>query len=144
MSGATLDGMTKQRSIAQRLFDSSRAEGDLEEQLIDAGVEFSRLGWDWYDCSLEIHGVPAGLRLSAAAQGVVHAAGFAKVYVNHEDGWETHYSFRAPEFAEAKGWRVSYPHRRNDGNKSIWVEEFIAGWPKEWFDTGYVVIKAPV
>lgn len=137
---ATLE--TAQKSLAQRMFDGNTAINEMEEQLAKAGVTFDRIGFDYYDCSLEIHGVPDAERLSEAAQRAIHAAGFAKVYVNHADKWETHYSFRDAEFKAAKGWRVSYPHRRGPEEKSIWVEEFIKSWPQGWFDSGYVIIKA--
>ena len=130
----------KKPTIADRMFDGSEAQGDLETKLLKAGALFERLGSDWYDCSVELYGVPATHRLSIEAQRVIHAAGFAKAYVNHEDKWETHYSFK-PEFAESKGWRVSYPHKRGKAEKGIWVEEFISDWPQDWFDTGYVLIK---
>lgn len=139
---ATLDG-NDQRSIAQRMFDGAEAESELEVQLYEAGLkDFDRLGWDWYDCSLEIYGVPADFRLPEDMQRICHAAGFAKVYVNHVDKWETHYDWKhdAP-FTVSKGWRVSYPHKRNDGSKDIWVEAHIPGWPQEWFASGYVKVK---
>lgn len=85
-------------------------------------------------------------RLSVEVQRAIQAAGFIKVYVNHEDKWETHYTFYGKDGAmelPVKGWRVSYGHRRGDGSKTVWVEEWIAGWPQEWFDTGYVLIKTP-
>lgn len=128
------------------MFDGAYARSELESQLCDAGFgEFTRLGWDWYDCSVEIYEVPPNARMPVEAQRVIHAAGFMKAYVNHEDKWETHYSFKpGDEFTEAKGWRVSYPHKRGKEEKGIWVEEHIAGWPQEWFDTGYVLIKPNV
>lgn len=39
-------------TIAERLFDQSTAEYELEDLLSEAGVAFSRLGWDSYDMSL--------------------------------------------------------------------------------------------
>lgn len=131
----------KKQSIAARIFDADEARSELETQLEEAGALFERITWDWYDCSLELKDVPVDYRLSTEVQRVIQAAGFAKVYVNHLDKWETHYSWKRDEFEEAKGWRVSYPHRRGDGEKGIWVEEHISGWPQEWFDTGYVLIK---
>ena len=95
-----------ERTLSGRLFDSGHAECELEELLSCAGVEFERLGWDDYDCSVEIHGVAPEARLSVEAQKVIHAAGFAKAYVNHTDKWETHYSFPPGDFAEVNGWRV--------------------------------------
>jgi hypothetical protein len=131
-------------TIAQRLFDSGDAECELEEALTDAGVEFKSLGWDYYDCSLEIHGVAPDDRLSGSAQKVVYDAGFAKVYVNHTDKWETHYSFKRKEpFSEVKGWRVSYPHKRGANETSILLEERVPSWPKEWFESGYCRVVHP-
>jgi hypothetical protein len=124
-------------TIAERLFDNSRAENELEDMLCEAGVEFERLGWDSYDVSLEIHGVPPESRLSDDIQRMIHGAGFGKVYVNHTDKWETHYSWPLGEFIPVKGWRVSYPHKRGEGESGIWVEEQVSGWPKEWFESGY-------
>ena len=134
-----------QRSIAERMFDGFRAESDLSDRLSDTGIEFERLGHDYYDCSLEVDGVPTDQRLSEAAQKIVHAAGFCKVYVNHVDHWETHYRFNPEkDFAPSDGWRVCYPHKRGEGEKGIWVEHHVASWPQDWFDTGYVLIKEPV
>lgn len=127
-------------NIAQRLFDGDQAECDLEDVLLDAGVTFEKLGWDHYDCSLEIYGVPPNDRLSEDAQKAIHAAGFCKAYVNHADKWETHYGFNPNEsFVVSKGWRVSYPHKRGDGG-NIMVEEVVKGWLDDWFKSGYVVV----
>lgn len=129
-------------TLANRLFDGREAECELEILLADAGVVFSRIGWDSYDASVEMHGVPADYRLSVEAQRAIHDAGFVKAYVNHVDKWETHYGFRpCEEFTEAKGWRVSYPHKRGEGENGIWVEEVCKSWPKEWFETGYCIVK---
>jgi hypothetical protein len=126
-------------TIAERLFDSHYASSELEESL-EGKINFTGISWDWYDNSLEIHGSNPNDRLSLEVQKIVHAAGFSKVYVNHMDKWETHYSF-VGDFKEQKGWRVSYPHKRGEGEKGIWVEEIVTYWPKEWFDTGYCIIK---
>lgn len=128
-------------SIADRLFDGSYAESELEDALYQAGVTCERMTWDHYDCSLELHGVPESFRLSPVAQKVIHAAGFAKVYVNHVDKWETHYSWPS-DFAESEGWRVSYPHKRGEQG-AILVEKHVPTWPQEWFDTGYTVVVGP-
>jgi hypothetical protein len=126
------------QSIASRLFDATYAENELEEALSNAGINFEKLGWDYYDCSLEIYGVEPICRLSVDAQKVIHAAGFATVYVNHTDEWETHYTFPSGEFVEQKGWRVSYPHKRKDASdKTILLERPVESWPKEWLETGY-------
>ena len=127
--------------LAGRMFDGAHAESELEEQLFDAGVSFSKIGFDPYDCSIELYGLPNDFRLSEEVQKIIYAAGFAKAYCNHQDKWETHYAFDATkDFAMSKGWRVSYPHKRGDDEKAILVEEFVPTWPKEWFDDGKVKI----
>ncbi len=125
--------------IADRLFDGARAESELEDALTSAGALFELLGWDEYDTSLEVRGVPAEYRLSIDAQRVIHGAGFLVAFLNHADEWETHYRFDpAREFVEVKGWRVSYPFKRKDqSDTSIWIEEIVPTWPKDWMETGY-------
>lgn len=131
-------------SIAQRMFDGFFAESSLEDAIDAAGCEYEKLGWDYYDCSLELHGCAPGFRLPLEAQKIIHDAGFFKCYVNHTDKWETHYGFKPNEpFQESKGWRVSYPHKRGEGEQGILVEEVCQTWPKDWFETGYCRVVAP-
>lgn len=131
------------RSLAERIFDGHSAECELEDALDDASVPRERIGFDDYDCSIELHGVPADYRLPEAAQRVIHGAGFLIAYVNHVDKWETHYKFKPDrDFVISRGWRVSYPHKREDGDNAIWVEKMLESWPKEWFDSGKAVIKS--
>lgn len=94
--------------LADRLFDAhrviGRAEGELYEELERLGVPVDDLGWDDYDESVELLGVAADYRLSVDAQRFLYEAGFQKVYVNHVDKWETHYTFNLTEpFCEAAG-----------------------------------------
>lgn len=135
----SVERMTK-KSLADRIFDGGMAQSQLEDALSNAGVQFEDSTWDAYDCSLELKEVPAEHRLSAEAQKIIRDAGFGKVYVNHADKWETHYTFYGDKVID--GWRVSYPYRRNDGCKEIWVEKTVPTWPQEWFDSGYAVIKS--
>lgn len=123
-------------TIAQRLFDATHAKAEIEESLT---IEYEELGWDPYDESLEIYGVAPDIRLDGPQLQAIHEAGFHKVYVNHIDKWETHYTFAAD--GSTRPWRVSYPHKRGDGG-TIWVEEFPPGWPADWLETGYVTEKA--
>lgn len=142
MSGKSLDRAQKERSLAERIFDGGEAESELSVQLYEAGVPFENIGWDWYDCSLELRGIPPEYRLPEEVQRIVHKAGFGTCYVNHKDKWETHYHFDPRgEFAISTGWRVSYPHKRNDGSKDIWVESQVPSWPSEWFSSGYAKVK---
>ncbi len=127
-------------TLADRIFESRRAESELETQLEELGVPYEYIGWDDYDCSLELKGVANDYRLTKEAWSAIKAAGFAKVYVNHLDKWETHYTFSdSKEFDD--GWRVSYPHKRKDGTANILVEKHIPNWPQEWFETGDVKIQ---
>ena len=61
------------------------------DTLIGETEGFERLGWDEYDNSLELHECTPGLRLSAEAAQYIWDNGFSICYVNHTDGWETHY-----------------------------------------------------
>lgn len=128
-------------TIAERMFDGLLAQGRLEDDLYYVGVEFEDTGFDDYDCSLELFDVPNHLRLSPEAQKIIYDAGFSKVYMNHKDKWETHYTFETGPFKEVKGWRVSYPSKRGKNEKGIWVESKVDSWPLDWFETGYVVVK---
>lgn len=88
------------------MFDGTNAEGDMEEQLLEAGIKFDRLRWDCYDGSLELDNVPNDVRLSEDQQKLIHSAGFRKVYVNHQDKSETHYTWGYGEFHPMEGWRT--------------------------------------
>lgn len=130
-------------SLSERLFDGRYAESELETLMEDLGVPFERLGWDHYDCSVELYDVPPEYRLGIEAQRAIHGAGFCIAFMNHADKWETHYRFKPnEEFAESKGWRVSYPHKRGENEEGIWVEEVCSTWPKDWFESGYCIVKA--
>ena len=131
--------MTESRTLADRLFDGHYAENELEEAIDAAGVPYESLGWDHYDCSLEVHGVPPEYRPSTEVIEIVRRAGFAKLYVNHTDKWETHYSFHN-QHAPSEGWRVSYPHRRGDADNRILVEKVVETWPADWFESGKVAV----
>lgn len=119
------------------------AEAELSRLLRETGLELSHLGWDYYDNSLEIYGVPAAARLSPEAQRLAFDAGFNTVYVNHTDHWETHYNFdHRKGFKPDPGWRVSYPQNRSGQEGGIWVEKQPSSWPADWFRTGYAKVKS--
>ena len=126
-----------EKEISERMFDGGFAESELSESLYEAHVKYKTLGWDWYDNSLELHGVADDYRLSEEVQKIIYDAGFSKIYVNHENKWETHYNHGGNK----NGWRVSYPHKRGENESGILVEEPVKSWPKEWFDTGYAIVK---
>jgi len=122
-------------SISERMVDGENAQADLEEALDTVGVEHERISFDPYDNSLELYGVKPDYRLNEAAQRVCFGAGFTKVYVNHTDKWETHYTW-GKEFNILDGWRVSYPHKRQDNDPAILLEKHTESWPKEWYESG--------
>jgi hypothetical protein len=129
------------QSIAERVFDGHWALSELGDHLDDAGVQYENMGHDHYDCSLELHDVPDDFRLNGTQQNIIRDAGFACVYVNHKNKWETHYGWRKGDFP-VSGWRVSYPHKRGENGGPILVEADIPSWrARGWFDTGYAVIK---
>jgi hypothetical protein len=41
-------------ALNERLFEGRAAGLELEGLLVDAGVRFARIGWDYYDNSLEL------------------------------------------------------------------------------------------
>lgn len=99
------------------------------------GISFE-LGADRYDNSMEIYGVPPDWRPSIELTKLLFERwGFSRVYVNHTDGWETHYTK-----VEGDGWRVSYPFNRNSDGQGILVEKPVPSWPAEWFKTGYTKV----
>lgn len=134
--------MSDVRQIVGRILDDGdeAAVADLSAILRASGVEFETIGWDDYDTSLELHGVPSAYRLAPEAQRMLRDAGFAKVYVNHVDKWETHHSLSGDVF-KPNAWRVSYPHKRGDGETGIWVEADVPHWPRKWFATAYAIVK---
>lgn len=80
-----------------------------EDQLIELGfgcwMDFS---CDDYDSSVEFYTVQKNGRLNQEAQTFLFNQGFAKAYLNHEDGTETHYTWDYKAFKPVKGWRVNY------------------------------------
>ncbi len=105
--------------------------------LLTEDQDYDRLGTDDYDASLEIHGATDDWRLDERQQRFLFGAGFATIYVNHKDGWETHYSARGKDLPVA-GWRRRYvsdlsgPGDRvivGDPDPGYWE---ISHWPESW------------
>jgi hypothetical protein len=146
----TTDEM-KPAPFAQIAFALQQAEHDFEEAVFeaagDSGFDFSKINWDSYDSSIEFYGVKPDARMNDAVQKVVFDAGFGKAYVNHTDGWETHYGFydmkKAKDFKPQKGDRIKYGYKQGENPARFYVEEFPEGWPKEWKTNGSVVIVKP-
>lgn len=83
--------------------------------------EYTKMWCDSYDASIEFAGLLPEIRLNEEACKFFKDAGFEKVYLNHIDLWETHYSLPSSE-----GWRVSYPHK--NGAKGLLVEKMPQSW----------------
>ena len=118
--GYSLDDAKK---ILSEIFPGKLKE--FEDKIKSFGVEFTKTGWDDYDMSLELYGVPPDTRLSEECQGFIHSNGFITVFVNHTDKWETHYNWKNP-FKATDGWRVSYAHKNDVGITQI--EEIPESW----------------
>lgn len=101
-------------TFASSIWEFQRKQCDFEEALEEAGFvsgeHYKRIGWDEYDCSIEFHGVKNDARLSAELQRIIYNGGFIKAYVNHEDGWETHYTWKGGHFEPVRGWRRHMVH----------------------------------
>lgn len=126
-----------------------------EDDFIDLttdGEDYDRLETDSYDGSLEIRGATDDWRLSEEQQRFLFGAGFSKIYVNHKDGWETHYG--ASVALPVRGWR-----RRYVSDAAVETDRVVMGqpdpgyyeisfWPsgwdsagtKDWLATGYMRI----
>lgn len=116
--------------------------------------EFTGIRGDDYDCSIELDGVGNDVRLTEDQQRVFFEAKFARAYINHKDGWETHYSWGA-EFKPARGWRRRWVNDPNvNTTRSVGLAPGpdnagyyeISAWPdgwkghESWLDTGYMRI----
>ena len=139
--------------FAEAMFAYWEAKSNFEDALADAGFSaFEKIGGDDYDNSIEFIRVANDARLTEHQQRIVRDAGFNKAYVNHLNGWETHYSWTEPEFKADRGWRrryVSDPEAKttnviggppNPGyyEISFWPEDW-AGH-EQWLETGYMRI----
>jgi hypothetical protein len=144
--------------FSEQMFAYHRAESDFSDALCEAGFgAFNRIGGDDYDNSIEFYDVANDARMSEAAQRLIYDVGFGTAFVNHMDGWETHYSWKQNKpFEMARGWRRRWvadpqakttrligarPKPENGGYYEIsyWPE----GWgdqTKDWLTTGYMRI----
>lgn len=75
-------------------FEFAYAQSDFEDTLCDlTGGDWTRIGWDDYDNSLEIYECANDMTLSDEALNfILVTSGFSQVWCNHKDGYETHYS----------------------------------------------------
>jgi hypothetical protein len=118
------------------LVEQSEFEDALSE-LLGEQNEYEKIGWDYYDSSLEIYGLTDACRLSDEAQRFISGQGFVKVYLNHLNGWETHYTWNLP-FEAVSGWRRK---RTQDGFEiNYWPKAWNTPVALEWLKTGYMKI----
>lgn len=78
------------------------AESRFTAALLNLDPE-SPLDWgetttDEYDDSIEFMEVPNDCRLTLKQQKFIHDEGFYQCWLNHKDGWETHYILRDAGF----------------------------------------------
>jgi hypothetical protein len=147
--------------FAEQWWKFRNAKYDWEDRLghmlsADYGKEwdFDDISTDEYDCSLEIQKVSPHVRLSEAVQRLIWEAGFGRVYVNHSDGWQTHYNWSQDKPPPARGWRRRYVSdpaasttnviagEPNPGYYEIsyWPEGWSGPGTKDWLATGYMRI----
>lgn len=103
--------------------------------------DFRGIGFDYYDSSIEFYNVGNDVRLSEAVQNALIEDGFYKAFVNHQDGWETHYTWTDDK--PVKGWRrrwVEDPTAQTTRVFNAEVDPSNAGyyeisyWPSGWGD----------
>lgn len=155
--------MTEAQKFSEAIWKYQRLEYAFKEALEELGFEegehYANIGWDEYDNSIEIYNVKEDARLNEAQQRVIFDAGFSIAYVNHKDGWETHYrwDYREP-FKRCRGWRRRYVSdpgatttnviagKSNPGYYEIsyWPESW-GGRAEKWKDDGYMrVVPDPL
>ena len=138
--------------LAQRLFDGQAAKELIGDGLLEAGLDdWDSIGGDDYDNSIELYGIGNDVRLpKAAVEFLLEKCGFSKIYVNHKDGWETHYSS-----IDGPGWRrryVSDPEAKTtnvivgEPNPGYFEVSYMPdGFPKAWLESGYMrVVPDPL
>ena len=129
--------MTK---FAAAMFEYHLAEARFQSDLSEVGfMDYEYISGDSYDNSIEIYGANNDARMTEDQQRVVFDAGFSTVFVNHLDGWETHYNWKQERsFKVARGWRR---RRIEKGFEiSFWPESWDHPSCAEWLANGYMTI----
>lgn len=124
------------------MFAYHTASTEFTDRLCDLGFgKYTDISGDVYDCSIEFHKVENDERLSEEQQKFVFDAGFSIAYLNHENGWQTHYHWGA-EFRPLKGWR------RLRTDKGFTINYWPEGWGDQktglcanWLTSGYMTIE---
>lgn len=128
-------------NFAETAFAFTDAEREFEHDLTDIqDFNYGSLGWDYYDTSLEFISVANDVELTKEALKYLEDNGFYKVYVNHKNGWETHYQLHGDDKN-----RVGYRTKNNtkNGGEDILVEKVPDGIPASYLETGYFKIVKP-
>jgi hypothetical protein len=135
--------------------DFEIAKNRLKDKLSQVGMtKFRSIGGDYYDNSIEFYDVDSDVRLNESQQTVIFDEGFSTAYVNHVDGWETHYNWKVSEpFKKSRGWRRRYvtdssvKTTRALGDDPVDERGYyeISYWPEgwgsnDWLTTGYMRI----
>lgn len=124
-----------------RLYEEiQQAESFLEDALEESGLDYCGMRNDTYDNSLELDQVGNDERLNEAQQRLIYDQGFGKCFVNHKNGWETHYTW-GKVYEVQKGWRRKWVGDAQNGHWEIsyWPE----GWGEDirgWQARGYMVV----
>lgn len=122
--------------LAEAMFTYSQAECEFGDAMVEAGFgDYTSIDGDDYDNSIEFRGVGNDARLSAEQQRIVFDAGFSKAFVNHSDGWETHYTWSRQEpFKAVRGWRRYMEHDKEPGPSGVigFSVMKISYWPDGW------------
>ena len=122
--------------LAEALFAYAELEIEFGDAMVEAGFgDYTHIGGDHYDCSIEFYNVGNDARMNEAAQRLTFDAGFAKAYVNHKDGWQTHYTWNRREpFKPDRGWRRHMEHDKEPGPSGVigFSIKKISYWPQSW------------
>lgn len=163
--------MTDEVRFADTIWAFEDAQYDFKSDLARAGFEngvhYQKIGWDNYDCSIEFYKVNDDVRLTPDQQCIMYEAGFCSVFINHKDGWETHYSWTVPDmdaikvaghYIPKRGWRRRYVSDPTANTTNVIAGESNPGyyeinfWPEgwgpkcdDWRKTGYMrVVPDPL
>lgn len=111
-------------NFSEEYYKFSALQDEFEESLYAiCPLEYIRMWCDYYDNSIEFKDLQPEERLNAEACKYLHDNGFSICFLNHSDGWETHYS----SLPTNKEWRIRYNDKH--GGDGILVENEL---PKSW------------
>jgi len=93
--------MNLRMNLSERLFCSTFARAEIENMLEPSIPDWCdwHLSWDYYDDSIELHGMPLDWKISTGILQKLFDEGFQRVWVNYSDKSEKYYAKAYPE-----GW----------------------------------------